>query len=84
MDAHRGSGADATIALYRSRASRCDTVSPSRIPAGWCASFVEKPDWSRVVTDLVNTGIYVLSARDGACARRYGVRLRQAAFPAAP
>ena len=24
-------------------------------------SFVEKPDWSRVVSDLVNTGIYVIS-----------------------
>ena len=24
-------------------------------------SFVEKPDWSRVVSDLVNTGIYVVS-----------------------
>lgn len=24
-------------------------------------SFIEKPAWERVVTDLVNTGIYVLS-----------------------
>ena len=28
---------------------------------GRIRSFIEKPDWSRVVTDLVNTGIYVLS-----------------------
>ena len=28
---------------------------------GRVVSFVEKPDWSRVVSDLVNTGIYVIS-----------------------
>ena len=28
---------------------------------GWVRSFIEKPAWERVVTDLVNTGIYVLS-----------------------
>jgi hypothetical protein len=28
---------------------------------GWVQGFVEKPDWSRVVTNQVNTGIYVLS-----------------------
>ena len=28
---------------------------------GCVRSFVEKPDWSRVVTNLVNTGIYILS-----------------------
>jgi len=26
-------------------------------------AFVEKPDWERVVSDLVNTGIYILSPR---------------------
>lgn len=26
-------------------------------------SFIEKPDWSRVVTNLVNTGIYIISPR---------------------
>ena len=30
---------------------------------GCIRSFIEKPDWGRVVTDLVNTGIYVLSPR---------------------
>lgn len=28
---------------------------------GCVRSFIEKPDWSRVVTNLVNTGIYILS-----------------------
>ena len=27
---------------------------------GFVRSFIEKPQWERVVTDLVNTGIYVL------------------------
>lgn len=30
---------------------------------GYIRSFIEKPDWHRVVTNLVNTGIYILSAR---------------------
>lgn len=30
---------------------------------GCVRSFVEKPDWSRVVTNLVNTGIYIVSPR---------------------
>lgn len=30
---------------------------------GCVRSFIEKPDWSRVVTNLVNTGIYILSPR---------------------
>lgn len=32
-------------------------------PADRVVSFVEKPDWARVVSDLVNTGIYVISPR---------------------
>ena len=35
--------------------------------AGWVRGFVEKPDWPGVVSDLVNTGIYVLSPRAMAC-----------------
>ncbi len=30
---------------------------------GFIRSFIEKPDWSRVVTNLVNTGIYILTPR---------------------
>ena len=28
-----------------------------------CSHFIEKPDWPHVVTDLVNTGIYIVSPR---------------------
>ena len=62
MDAHRRSGAAATLALYRE-------AEPLRYglaltdEAGFIRSFVEKPPWSRVVTDAVNAGIYVLSPR---------------------
>ena len=60
--AHRDAGAAATLALAR---------SPEPLPYGLAVTdgegmvraFVEKPGWSRVVTDLVNTGIYVLSPR---------------------
>lgn len=30
-------------------------------PLGYVRFFIEKPDWTRVVSDLVNTGIYILS-----------------------
>ena len=62
MDAHRRSGADATIALYRSREPLRYGLAVTD-SGGLVRSFVEKPDWSRVVTDLVNTRIYVLSPR---------------------
>ena len=59
---HRESGAAATIALKRE-------ASPLRFGLavtdgrGEVRGFVEKPDWPGVVSDLVNTGIYVLSPR---------------------
>ena len=59
---HRESGAAATIALKRD-------ASPLRFGLavtdgrGEVRGFVEKPDWPGVVSDLVNTGIYVLSPR---------------------
>ena len=62
MRRHRESGAAVTLALHRD-------VSPLRFGLavteenGAVRAFVEKPAWSRVVTDLVNTGIYVLSPR---------------------
>ena len=62
MDAHRRSGADATIALYRSREPLRYGLAVTDHD-GLVRSFIEKPDWRRVVTDLVNTGIYVLSPR---------------------
>ena len=59
---HRESGAAVTIALRRDSAplrfglAVCDGEGEVR-------GFVEKPDWPGVVSDRVNTGIYVLSPR---------------------
>lgn len=62
MARHRESGSAATIALSRQavplRYGLAVTDGENRV-----RSFVEKPVWQRVVTDLVNTGIYVLSPR---------------------
>lgn len=59
-EAHRKNRAMATIALHRDgcplQYGLAVTDSAGRIRA-----FVEKPSWSRVVTDFVNTGIYMLS-----------------------
>ena len=72
MTAHREKKADVTIAL-------CTESFPLRYGLavtdgeGRIRSFIEKPEWPRVVTDLVNTGIYVLSPAvldrvpDGVC-----------------
>lgn len=62
MDMHKARNAAASLALYR---------HPEPLSYGLAVTdgehnirgFVEKPDWSRVVTDLVNTGIYALSPR---------------------
>lgn len=62
MKAHKDSGACASLALYRSS----NPVSYGLAIKNEDSSlrcFVEKPSWSRVVTDLVNTGIYVLSPK---------------------
>ena len=62
MRRHRESGAAVTLALSKQ-------ASPLRYGLavtdgdGRVRSFVEKPAWPRVVTDLVNTGIYVVSPR---------------------
>lgn len=62
MARHRESGSAATIALSRQaeplRFGLAVTDGEGRV-----RSFVEKPRWPQVVTDLVNTGIYVLSPR---------------------
>ena len=60
MELHREKQAAVTIALSREseplRYGLAVTDGDGRI-----RSFIEKPGWPRVVTDLVNTGIYVLS-----------------------
>ena len=59
---HRRRNAAVTLALYRHpeplRYGLAVTDGEDNI-----RGFVEKPDWSRVVTDLVNTGIYIVSPR---------------------
>ena len=60
MEEHRRGQAVATMALAEHpdplRYGLVVTDRQNRV-----VSFVEKPDWSRVVTDLVNTGIYILT-----------------------
>ena len=60
MRRHKESRAAATLALYRNpeplRYGLAVTEGDGRVRA-----VIEKPSWGRVVTDLVNTGIYILS-----------------------
>ncbi len=62
IEAHRKRKSAVTLALYphstplRYGLALCDGE-------GCIRSFTEKPDWRRVVTNLVNTGIYVVSPR---------------------
>ena len=60
--AHREADAAATLALYRSAEPLPYGLAVTD-GEGLVRAFVEKPGWPRVVTDLVNTGIYVLSPR---------------------
>ena len=62
FDAHRAGGAAATLALYRHPEPLSYGLAVTD-GEGFVRAFIEKPDWGRVVTDLVNTGIYVLSPR---------------------
>lgn len=59
---HRRRKAAVTLALCRhpEPLSYGLTVTDSE---GSIKAFIEKPQWGRVVTDLVNTGIYILSPR---------------------
>lgn len=62
MEEHKKSGAAVTLALYRnSEPLRFGLAVTDK--EGFVRSFIEKPDWPRVVTDLVNTGIYIISPR---------------------
>jgi mannose-1-phosphate guanylyltransferase/phosphomannomutase len=60
MEAHRRSSAAATLALYRSREPLRYGLAVTD-EEGCICSFIEKPGWRRVVSDLINTGIYVIS-----------------------
>lgn len=59
-DRHKASGAGVTMALFESpEPLSYGLVIPER--DGTVRCFIEKPGWDRVVTNLVNTGIYVVS-----------------------
>ena len=54
-----------TVAPPSERQSRCNTGLPLQYREGHVQHFIEKPDWEHVVTDLVNTGIYIVSRGNG-------------------
>lgn len=62
MERHRAENCAVTLALQRhpSPLSYGLTVTDGE---GLVRCFIEKPDWPRVVSDLVNTGVYVISPR---------------------
>jgi mannose-1-phosphate guanylyltransferase/phosphomannomutase len=60
MEAHRRHGSAVTMALYAHEQPLQYGIVLTD-PDGRVVSFIEKPDWARVVSDLVNTGIYVVS-----------------------
>lgn len=57
---HRRTHAAVTMALYPHEAPLPYGLAVTDTD-GWVRSFIEKPAWERVVTDLVNTGVYILS-----------------------
>jgi mannose-1-phosphate guanylyltransferase/phosphomannomutase len=62
IEFHRQRGAEVTVALYRS-SNPLEYGMVITEPDGRIAQFIEKPGWAEVVSDLVNTGIYVLEGR---------------------
>ena len=57
---HRERGAVATLILYR-HPTPLEYGLVVTAPDGRVERFVEKPSWGQVVTDQINTGIYLLS-----------------------
>ncbi len=59
---HKNTKSEVTMALFpHPQPLRYGTVVTDR--EGRVVSFIEKPGWSRVVTDHVNTGIYIMSPK---------------------
>ncbi|HLI01363.1 MAG TPA: sugar phosphate nucleotidyltransferase, partial [Acidimicrobiales bacterium] len=58
-DLHRQRGAEATVAL-QARDDPLDFGMVITAPDGAVQRFVEKPSWGQVLSDSVNTGIYVI------------------------
>jgi NDP-sugar pyrophosphorylase family protein len=62
IDAHKAAAPAVTMALYEnSEPLSYGLVLPESDGAVRC--FIEKPTWDRVITNLVNTGIYIVSPR---------------------
>jgi len=56
---HRRKKAQATLTLYRvSNPMEYGVIVTD--PEGYIIQFLEKPDWGEIISDTVNTGIYVL------------------------
>lgn len=62
MECHRRHKSAVTMALYSS-AEPLEYGLVLTDPRGRVRSFIEKPTWERVVTNYVNTGIYIVSPR---------------------
>ena len=62
MERHRQADAAVTMALFPN-AEPLQYGLVLQDKQGFVRHFIEKPDWEHVVTDMVNTGIYVLSPR---------------------
>ena len=62
IERHRESRAEATIVLYR-HPKPLEYGLVMTKPDGRIERFIEKPSWSQVFCDTVNTGIYILSPR---------------------
>ncbi|MBR7143027.1 MAG: NTP transferase domain-containing protein [Clostridia bacterium] len=62
LECHRRRGADATLLLTQ-REEPLEYGVVLTDEAGRITGFVEKPDWSQATSELVNTGIYIVSPR---------------------
>ncbi len=62
VDFHEKKGAEVTVALHQVE-NPLEYGMVITEPDGRIVQFVEKPGWAEVVSDLVNTGIYVMRAR---------------------
>ncbi|NLT12907.1 MAG: NTP transferase domain-containing protein [Clostridiales bacterium] len=60
IEFHRRNRADVTLALY-SHEEPCEYGLVVTDGVGRIVRFIEKPAWDRVLTDRINTGIYVIS-----------------------
>lgn len=62
IDFHRKNNAEATLVLY-SHPEPTEFGLVLTAPDGRIVRFFEKPGWDNVITDLVNTGVYILSPK---------------------